>query len=147
MAALSEADYNRLRENLGEVIPEGGADTDTFFTDDQIQDLWDQMGTLTGASWLGWVKKASDMANNIDLQSGATRLALSALHKQALAQVKLFWDQYIVDLTGTVSGGNPRVVATIAKLNRWETGPSGVPAAWPATDEERLFPIHRDITK
>ena len=51
-----------LRMNLDEVIPEGGTDADTLFTNAEIDNLLIQSQTIEEASWRGWVVKGIRLA-------------------------------------------------------------------------------------
>lgn len=47
-----------LRDAIDEVIPAGGSDADTRFTDAQIDALLTSAATLEGAASAGWTRKA-----------------------------------------------------------------------------------------
>lgn len=86
---LSQID--QLRSDLGEPIPVGGDESDTLFTDEQIQDFLGRgNGSLTSSAFYGWTAKAALLANLVDIARGSSRDSLSQLHKQALAQVELY---------------------------------------------------------
>lgn len=80
----------RLRTLLGEPIPPSGADTDTMFTDAQVQDFLDLTGTLTQAAYVGWLAKAGTYAGLANTTEGNASRAMSDLHVAALKQVKLY---------------------------------------------------------
>lgn len=42
MPTPSAQDLTRLRRKIGSAIPSGGSDTDTAFTDDELEDIWDE---------------------------------------------------------------------------------------------------------
>lgn len=48
-----------LRELLDEVIPDGGKDTDTRFTDSQIDRLLERARNIYAAAAEGWTRKAA----------------------------------------------------------------------------------------
>ncbi len=49
---------NRVRRMLDERIPTGGEDSDTRFTDEEIDDLLEYADTIHGAVSQGWLEKA-----------------------------------------------------------------------------------------
>jgi hypothetical protein len=49
----------RLRRFLGEKIPPGKTETDTRFTDAELEDLLRESETIYGAAALGWTEKAA----------------------------------------------------------------------------------------
>lgn len=86
--ALTEV--QKLRELLGETIPDGGTDTDTLFTTDEIQDLLDTNPDLDRAAYEGWRIKAARFANLVDTSEGNTARKFSQLRANAEEMVKLY---------------------------------------------------------
>lgn len=80
-------DAEILREKIGEVIPVGGSDADTGFTDQQITDLLDRNNSLNGAILEGWQIKAARYADLVDMAEGTTKRNFGDLHEQALRMV------------------------------------------------------------
>jgi hypothetical protein len=81
-------DSERVRQFLGEVIPSGGSENDTMFTNVQIEDLLIQAdGDVDAAVLSGWRQKAAEFAELVDVQEGTSKRAMSDLHKNALAMV------------------------------------------------------------
>lgn len=80
-----------LRLLLGERVPEGGMDVDTFFTDDEITALLAAANDdIHGAASIGWRAKAAEFAKYIDIdESGSTR-KLSQMYRQAVLQADYF---------------------------------------------------------
>ena len=79
-------DSERVRQFLGEVIPSGGSENDTMFTNVQIEDLLLQAdGDVDAAVLSGWRQKAAEFAELVDVQEGTSKRAMSDLHKNALA--------------------------------------------------------------
>lgn len=87
-------DAERLRLYLGERIPATGTAADTFFSDDEIDELLTSSptGEVNGAAVIGWAAKAGEYARLIDLnESGGVR-NLSQRYRQALSQTKMYQD-------------------------------------------------------
>jgi hypothetical protein len=83
-------DSEILRERLGEVIPVGGSDADTGFTDQQILDLLDRNSTMNAAIHEGWQIKAARYADLVDMAEGTTKRNFGDLHEQALKMVAAY---------------------------------------------------------
>ena len=77
-------DSEILREKLGEVIPAGGTDADTGFSNQQIQDLLDRNSSMTTAAEEGWQIKAARYADLVDMAEGTTKRDFGDLMEQAL---------------------------------------------------------------
>lgn len=87
--AIPEAD--KLRQLLGESIPEGGQAEDTLFSAEEIaQLLTDANGDRNRAAYAGWQIKAAHFANLVNTTEGNASRAMSDLSKQALDMVKMF---------------------------------------------------------
>lgn len=54
----SEKARERLRRLLDEVIPEHGTDKDTRFTNDELDDILSEAGSIYSAAAMGWIEKA-----------------------------------------------------------------------------------------
>lgn len=82
---------DKLRVLLGEKIPEGGSDADTYFTDAEIVSiLADNQGNTRRAAYEGWQMKAAYYAELITVSEGNALRQMSDLHKHALDMVKQF---------------------------------------------------------
>lgn len=81
-------DSERLRLYLGESIPEGGTAADTFFTDAQVTDLLAGSESVFAAAAEGWRIKAAEYSHLVDVSEGGSSRNLSALYKQALAELE-----------------------------------------------------------
>lgn len=82
-------DAERVRDLLGEPIPEGGSDTDTLFSSQKITDLLtDAGGDVEAAVAEGWRVKAALLADLVDTTEGTSKRAMSNLHKNALAMAQ-----------------------------------------------------------
>ena len=89
------ATTDRLRALLGESIPTGGADTDTFFLNADITDLVNNFQGPTGdnlylAAVEGWRRKAASYANLVNTQEGGSTRAMSDLYTHAESQVSYY---------------------------------------------------------
>lgn len=88
---MALTDAQRLRSLLGEEIPSGGSETDTLFSDEQINDLLTAAGGDPDVAVVaGWRIKAAKLADMVDVAEGNSSRALSDLHKNALAMVKFY---------------------------------------------------------
>jgi hypothetical protein len=81
---------DRVRQLLGEEVPLGGSDTETLFTDEQIEGLLLDQGSVDAAVAEGWRIKAAKFASLVDVQEGTSKRAMSDMHKNALAMVEAF---------------------------------------------------------
>lgn len=79
-----------VRENIGEVIPAGGEEADTMFTNAQIGTWIDGSATLDGATLAGWKKKMANLADLVDVTDGAASRALSDAFDHAAEMVKVY---------------------------------------------------------
>ena len=88
---MSWAPAERLRLLLGEPIPAGGSDADTYFTDIQITDLLLQGGNVVNrAAYEGWRMKAAHYADLITVTEGNAMRQMSDLYTHAMGMVKHF---------------------------------------------------------
>lgn len=85
------AQVSQLRGMLGEVIPSGGTEADTLFTDIRIGEMVDEAnGDLERAAYDAWREKAGMLANLVTVTEGAASREMSELHGKALEMVKLY---------------------------------------------------------
>jgi hypothetical protein len=102
-------DLDLLRAYLGERIPDGASDEDTFFSDAELTAMMTatSYGVL-GAAVIGWAAKAGEYARLIDInESGGQRL-LSQKFRQANVQLQFFQkllDSQIATNQATVASG------------------------------------------
>lgn len=102
------ADSDVLRQHLGERIPAGGTDADTFFSHAEINQLLADAGdNVVVAAYQGWLAKASEYANLVNTSEGGSRVDMSDLHKHALEMVKHYRE---------ISGGLPGARSVSIKL-------------------------------
>jgi hypothetical protein len=84
-------DLDRLRGMLSERIPEGGDETDTLFTSEQIQDYLDRAGGgLEKAAYFGWRDKAAEYTNLANVSEGNSARNFSDLADNAQAMVDVY---------------------------------------------------------
>lgn len=82
---------DQLRGLLGETIPTGGTDADTYFTDVQIANmLLESQGSITRAAYAGWQMKAAYYADLVNVTEGNSVRQMSDLQNHALAMVKMY---------------------------------------------------------
>ena|SRR5687767_14243107 len=87
--AVTAAEH--LRMLLGERIPADGVDTDTMFSEEEIQlFLLEGHGSVKAAAYHGWVAKAAELANLANVIEGNSSREMSELHRQALRMVDRF---------------------------------------------------------
>lgn len=85
------ADSDRLRELLGEEIPDGGSAADTLFSDAQIEDIYLRSGgDLDRAAYEGWRAKAAKLSNLVDTTEGNSQKKFSQLLDNASDMVKMY---------------------------------------------------------
>lgn len=80
----------QVRELVGEVIPAGGTEADTLFTNVRLAELIAEMGTVTDAAGRAWQIKAAALADLVDTAEGTSKRAMSDLHKHAVAMVEVY---------------------------------------------------------
>lgn len=89
MTDLVGTDLVRLQ--CGESIPEGGADTDTLFTDGQIQTFFDSCAQMVNAATaMAWRTKAAIFATQVDVVEGNSQRKMSQAYEAAKSQAT-FW--------------------------------------------------------
>jgi hypothetical protein len=101
-----------LRMNLDEVIPPGGTDADTMFTDAEIDNLLSQSQTIEEASWRGWVLKGMRVAMSAvggleTAQMGSENFrwaSASDFLDLAKQMAGYWWDQIPTGMTPDVGG-------------------------------------------
>lgn len=95
MAATTEQILD-VRENLGEVIPEGETEAASLFTDAQIT-AWIDLGKGQAyATLTGWRKKMAHYANLVNVTDGAASRTFSDLFDHAVTMVKQ-WEGIVVN--------------------------------------------------
>jgi hypothetical protein len=86
----SDLNVENLRQYLGEPIPLGGDESDTLFTDAQLEQLILDTGDWEHALNQGWAQKAASYAGLVDTAEGTSKRSLSDLHRHALDMVNLY---------------------------------------------------------
>jgi len=85
---------SRLRKLLNEVIPAGGRDTYTSFTDSELDELLKEADRLYAAASAGWIEKAGLLQGEIEsYTAGTEKYELTSL-KDRLAHVIAMSKQY-----------------------------------------------------
>jgi len=88
---MAISDVDRLRGLIGETIPDGETETDTNFTDNQLEGILDANdGNLERAAFEGWRHKAAIYADLVNVSEGNATRAMSDLHKHALDMMKAY---------------------------------------------------------
>ena len=107
MAPIDNA-RDRLRRLLDEQIPEGGTDKDTRFTNDDLDGLLGEAGSLYSAASLGWTEKAGmfqrEMAGIEQMTTGQESYRMTSLKDQldyALKMAKTY-----ADMAAMAQGGS-----------------------------------------
>lgn len=112
-----------LRVVLQEVVPVNGADTDTLFTDDQIQAILDNSnGLISLAAWFGWLMKAGALAIMVDRNDGVgSNKKFSQASAAALKIAKVWENQASSDLEGL---GMSLQAAAIKSIRPYDDNPN-----------------------
>ena len=79
-----------LREKLGEVISEGGDDTESFFSDDQLKTILTRSSSINRAILDGWETKMAHWANLVTVVDGASSRELSKLMEHGQTMIKYY---------------------------------------------------------
>jgi len=88
---MALTDVNRLRDLLGEPIPEDGTQADTLFTDERLKDFLDLAGgDVERAAFEGWRAKAAQLANLVDVADGNASRKMSDLLDNAEKMVRYY---------------------------------------------------------
>lgn len=88
---MALTDTTRLRDLLGEPIPEGGTEDDTLFTDQRLNDFLDLAnGDVERAAFEGWRAKAGQLANLVDVADGNASRKMSDLLSNAEKMVRFY---------------------------------------------------------
>lgn len=102
-----------LRMYLGEVIPEGGSEADTMFTDTEIQAFLDDTSEINAAAALGWSIKAANLSHLTDMAEGSSRRSLRQRWENALEMTK-----YYTALASSLGVGTPGGRTRIHQIER-----------------------------
>lgn len=95
-------EYEKLRQLLGEMIPDGGQASDTLFSDDEIKELLESNpeGDFDRAAYEGWRAKAAKLSSLVDTTEGNAQRKFSQLLTNALAMM----NSYKRSTTGPTDG-------------------------------------------
>lgn len=84
-------DTDRLRELLGESIPDGESADSTLFSDGEIEDFLTQgAGNIERAAYEGWRVKAARLSNLVDTTEGNSQRKYSQLYTSAMEMIKMY---------------------------------------------------------
>lgn len=96
----------RLRRALGERIPIGGSDQNTFFLDDEVSDLLVEAGNdFNRAALKGWQEKMAEYAKFVDVDESGSNRKLATLFKNAESMVRHYAGVVGVDVEAAVGHG------------------------------------------
>lgn len=88
---MALTDVTRLRDLLGEPIPDGGTEDDTLFTDERLRDfLLLANNDVERAAFEGWRAKAAQLANLVDVTDGNASRKMSDLLDNAEKMVRYY---------------------------------------------------------
>ncbi|MCL6636030.1 MAG: hypothetical protein K6T29_09760 [Peptococcaceae bacterium] len=97
----------KLRKLLNEIIPEGKNDTDTRFTDSELEDLLTESASIYAAASTGWTMKAGLLQGQIESYSaGQEKYDMTSL-KDQLSHSLAMAEQYAKmaeKIPGTAAG-------------------------------------------
>lgn len=109
---------DRLRRMVGDRIPPGKTDKDTFFTDEELQDMLDMNNDdINAAAAEGWLSKAAEFAKLIDQSRAGNTHKLSQMFKNAEAMA----EHYAHFVKGDVDAIVGRVVGRAINLREGPT--------------------------
>jgi hypothetical protein len=100
---MAMTDEERLRSYLGEMIPVGGSASDTFFSEDQIDDLLERHGSPEAARREGWEWKSAILANLVTTVEASSTRKLSDAHRAAQNELER------LGAPGTTIGGGTKI--------------------------------------
>lgn len=103
--ATQQDNIDEVRENIGEVIPDGGTEADTLFTNEQILKWIGDTSSLDAASLKGWKKKMADFANLANVTDGAASRTFGDLFDHARQMVALYTELAIGPTAGRARVG------------------------------------------
>jgi len=102
---MNRTNAEQVRALIGEAIPSGGSDTDTMFTDNEVDDLLELgFGNVRAAAYYGWIEKAANYSNLVNVNEGNAARELGELHRQALRMAERF-----IGYVPTPSRGRARI--------------------------------------
>lgn len=104
-----ESPTEKLRMLLGEKIPEGGSDADTYFKDAELGNILDDAsGNIRRAAYVGWQMKAAYYADLVTMTEGNALRQMSDMHDHALRMVRQFSDAGSLETAGRSRVGRIR---------------------------------------
>lgn len=88
-----------VREKIGEMVPEGGTEVDTLFTDAQISVWIAASSSVSGAIASGWESKMAHWAGLVNVTDGAAARAFSDLFEHARL-MSVYWGKKANPMAG-----------------------------------------------
>jgi hypothetical protein len=102
---MNRTSAEQVRALIGEAIPSGGSAADTMFTDAEIEDFLELGFTnVRAAAYYGWIEKAANYSNLVNVNEGNAARELGELHRQALRMAERF-----IGYVPTPSRGRARI--------------------------------------
>lgn len=140
---------DRLRRKLGDRVPTSGDDSDTFFRNAEIVELWNEAsGVIDFAALKGWQEKAAEYARLIDISESGSDRKLSQKHTNANRMVTIF-RQSIADNPISSAKGRVGVVGRSFSLDECPIS-EGLPVPgeiWEVSGENiRYYPLKRSFS-
>jgi len=85
-------DHEKLRQLLGEQIPDGGNASETLFSDEEISELLESSpeGDIDRAAYEGWRAKAAKLSSLVDTTEGNAQRKFSQLLQNALSMMNTY---------------------------------------------------------
>lgn len=116
--ALSDVDL--LRMTLGEVIPTGGSESDTLFSDIQLGAILNASAGLGNKAYLmGWQAKMAAFSELVDVTEGPSSSKFSDLYHAAKDAVDYYRKLVVLDIT-TDQGKRygPVLIGSISRIGQ-----------------------------
>lgn len=88
---MNRTTAQQVRALIGESIPSSGTAADTMFTDNEIDDFLELgFNDVRAAAHYGWLEKAANYANLVNVNEGNAARELGELHRQALRMAERY---------------------------------------------------------
>jgi hypothetical protein len=83
-------DGQKLRQLLGETIPTDGDESDTLFSNEEIEEFLAAQENIERSAYEGWRVKAAKLSNLVDTTEGNSQKKFSQALSNALDMVKIY---------------------------------------------------------